>query len=457
MTLTAAAAIALGFVLCLFAVAAWVEARGERLARHPRWRHLAYTLALGVYCTSWTFYGAVGSAVREGWNYLPIYLAPVLLLLLAPRFLTRLSEAVAEDGASTVSDFIAARFGHDAALARLVTVTALLGSVPYIALQLRSIGNALAIASGQAIEAPAMVIAAVLLALFAILFGARRYEVAGRSEGLLYAIALDSLVKLAALALVAGLAGWLLLHAPAARVAHGVDLLAQRFRPQGLTLEFVTIALISTGAILVLPRQFYMALVEARQPADLPRARLGLAGYIGAMALLVLPIALAGLALLDPSARPDLFVMRLPDAHNSGLLLAVAMLGGVGAAASMAIVDATALATMVSNDLLAGMIIAGAAPDQPGAIGRRMLVARRLSILAIMAAALAWGQLVPPSQSLASIGLVAFAAMAQFTPLLLLAVTGRERDPIAAGWAWPPGCCCGAIRWRCRWCCRRAG
>ncbi|MDE2404831.1 MAG: PAS-domain containing protein [Sphingomonadales bacterium] len=445
MTLTAAIGLALAFVLCLFAVAALVEGRGQGLVGRPRLRHAAYTLALGVYCTSWTFYGAVGSAAREGWNYLPIYLAPVLLLLLAPRFLARLAEAVAEEGASTASDFIAARFGHDAALARLVTVTALAGSVPYIALQLRSIGNALAIASGRGIETPAMVAAAALLALFAILFGARRYELAGRSEGLLYAISLDSLVKLAALALVAALAAWLLVHAPAGQAARGFDLLAARFHPQQLTLEFMVIGLVSAGAVLVLPRQFYMGLVEARAPSDLPRARLGLAGYIAAMAVLVVPIAWAGLALLGGEARPDLFVLQLPSAAGSRLFLATAMLGGVGAAASMAIVDATALATMVSNDLLAGVVIARAAADAPGAIGARMLLARRLSILAIMAAALAWAELVPTTRSLASIGLVAFAAMAQFTPMLVLAVTARGRDPFAARvglaaglvlWAW---------------------
>ncbi|MBU6269265.1 MAG: PAS-domain containing protein [Sphingomonadales bacterium] len=457
MTLTQATAIALGFVLCLFAVAALVEGRsGRRLVERARLRHAAYTLALGVYCTSWTFYGAVGSAVREGWNYLAIYLAPVLLLLLAPRFLMRLAEAVAEEGASTASDFIAARFSHDAPLARLVTVTALAGSVPYIALQLRSIGNALAIVSAQRVELPAMVAAAALLALFAMLFGARRYELAGRSEGLLYAISLDSVMKLAALALVAGFAAWLLVNAAPGDAAQGWAELAGRFRPQQLTLEFAVIALISAGAVIVLPRQFYMGLVEARAPSDLPRARFGLAAYIAAMALLVLPIAAAGLALPGTDARPDLFVLQLPLAAGSWWFLAVALLGGVGAAASMAIVDATALATMVSNDLLSGAIIARAATGAPGAIGARMLAARRLSILAIMAAALAWAELVPSSQSLASIGLVAFAAMAQFTPMLVLAVYGRGRDPVSARigliaglalWAWtlalppvlPPG------------------
>ena len=170
-------------------------------------RQGAYTLALGVYCSSWTFYGAVGSIVRDGWLYLPIYLAPICLLLGAPRFLRRLAQAVAEEQATTVSDFIAARFGHDGAVARLVTLIALVGTIPYVALQFRSIGGALAFASGQPITTPTMIGSAALLALFAILFGARRYELAGRSEGLVYAIGLESVIKIVALTTVAGSCG----------------------------------------------------------------------------------------------------------------------------------------------------------------------------------------------------------------------------------------------------------
>ena len=161
MNLGLAILLVLGLIAALFAVAAVVER--ARLAPLLRLRRPAYVLGLGVYCSSWTFYGAVGSAVRDGWAYLPIYLAPVLLLLAAPRFLSRLARAVAEERASTVSDFIAARFGHDVVVARLVTVIALLGTVPYIALQFRSIGNALSIASGRAVEEPAIVATAVLL------------------------------------------------------------------------------------------------------------------------------------------------------------------------------------------------------------------------------------------------------------------------------------------------------
>jgi len=432
-----AAFFALALILMLFGVAALVERaaahpRAARLASSPRLRHGAYTLALGVYCSSWTFYGAVGSVAREGWNYLPIYLAPILLLLAAPRFLRRLSRAVAAEQAATVSDFIAARFGHDVIVARLVTVIALLGTIPYVALQFRSIGNALALVSGEPVAVPAMIAAAALLALFAILFGARRFELAGRSEGLVFAIGLDSLIKLVALVVVAGLGGLLLAGAGPQAFGAGLDRIGQRFAPERIDLETATIFLLSGLAIIALPRQFYMGLAEAREPDDLVRARHGLAAYLAVMALLAIPIALAGAALFGPGVPPDVYVLDLPAVSGHRAILAAALLGGISAAASMVIVDATALATMVSNDLIFPTILARGADGAAGALGRRMLRVRRLSIVGIVVSALAWALLVDSRNSLASIGLVAFAAMAQFSPHLLLATQAGGRDPLAA-------------------------
>jgi len=401
------------------------------LAKRPRLRHATYTLALGVYCTSWTFYGAVGSAVRDGWSYLPIYAAPIVLLLAAPKFLRRLSEAVADEQATTVSDFIAARFSHDIVVARLVTVTALLGTIPYLALQLRSIGGALSIVTANDVSEPAMLVAAPLLALFAILFGVRRFEVAGRSEGLLYAIGVESAIKLLALLAVAGVAVALIAAAPADQIASGTAELRERFRVDQLSIDVAVIFLLSMTAIIALPRQFYMGLVEARRPDDLVRARGGLALYLAVMAALVIPIALAGSMVFGPDISPDLYVLQLPAGEGYGIVLAAALLGGVSAAASMTIAETTALSTMISNDLVFPTMVRGTIA-RSGAVGRRMLTVRRQSIVLIMIAATGWALLVSPRQSLASIGLVAFAAMAQFTPHLLLAATGKGRDPLAA-------------------------
>ncbi len=434
MSLHLSSLVALALIVLMFAVATIVERRGAERA-NARLRRWAYTLALAVYCTSWTFYGAVGSAVRDGWSYLPIYAAPILLLLIAPRFLRRLADAVAEERATTVSDFIAARFGHDIVVARLVTTIALLGTIPYIALQLRSIGAALSIVSGADVSVPAMLVAAPLLAIFAALFGARRFELAGRSEGLVYAIALESAIKLLALILVAGLAVIVIAHADATALRSGLERFQQSFRADRLSLEVAIIFLIAMPAIIVLPRQFYMGLVEARQPDDFVRARFGLAAYLGVMAVVILPIALAGTTLLDPGVSPDVYVLELPAARDQSLILAVALLGGVSAAASMAIVDSTALATMVSNDLLFPTLVRRrvlASAGTSGAMGQRMLLLRRGTILVIMLSGLAWALLVSSQDSLASIGLIAFAAMAQFVPHFILAATGKGRDALAA-------------------------
>lgn len=433
MTLNQAALLALTAIAMMFMVAAAVEARGPSRALGKRVRHGAYTLALGVYCTSWTFYGAVGSAVREGWTYLPIYIAPIALLLAAPRFLAKLGQAVAEEKAMTVSDFIAARFGHDIVVARLVTVIALLGTVPYIALQLRSIGNALALVGHEQASVPVMVVSAALLALFAILFGARRFEMAGRHEGLLVAIAFESLLKIIALVMVAGLAVLIIARTPAARLDAAVTTFSAQFAPARLSLEFWVLCLISAMAIIALPRQFYMGLTQAQDPADLPRARFGFAAYLAVMAALVLPIALAGMVLLPTGDTMDLYPLLLPsEGGGQRWLVVVALLGGISAAASMVIVDAIALATMVSNDLVFAAVLRGGAPAAAGALGRRMLQVRAGAIAAIIALALDWALAISPDNSLASIGVVAFAAMAQFTPHLVLGVLGKGRDPVAA-------------------------
>jgi signal transduction histidine kinase/Na+/proline symporter len=458
MSLGLAALLSLCLIAVLFAVAALVEAGMARQmparASGSRLRHRVYTLGLGVYCSSWTFYGAAGSAVREGWNYLPIYLAPCLLLLFAPGFLQKLGDAVDEEKAATISDFIAARFGHDPGMARLVTLTALCGIVPYVALQLRSIGIAIALLSSRDVAGPVMIVAAVGLGLFAILFGARRYEVAGRTEGLMFSIALESTIKLVALVIIAGVSLRVLADAPALRVQQSLALLGEHFRPAAFSIDFGVILLVSALAVVVLPRQFFMGLAQARDPHDLHRARFGLAAYIATMAAMILPIALAGLVALPRDALPDLFVLRIPFAGHMGWPVIAALLGGISSAAAMVIVDTTALAIMVSNDLIFpavlrsggaevgdGSLVGPQGGPKGGHVGRQMMGVRRLAIIGVVGASLAWALLLPARSSLSSIGLIAFAGMAQFSPHFLLAVYGKGRDPVAGRLSLAAGFC----------------
>lgn len=420
--------VAIAYAAALFALAAWAERR--RAGGHaPRGRAFAYTLALGVYCTSWTYYGAVGSAVAEGWTYLPILLGPILVYLLAPGFLARLIGAVQREGATSISDFIGSRFGKSRGVAALVTLLALAGTVPYLALQLRSVGMSYAGLTGGAPEA-AMMLTALVLAAFAILFGTRRYDAAGRNEGVLVAVAAESLVKLVALLAVGALAVALLGGADPTLREAGLVRMAENFAPERLGLDFVVVMLLSAAAIVCLPRQFYIGVIEASAPENARRARWPFAGYLALTAVVVLPIATAGLAIIGPATTPDLYVLGLPAAVGAGALSLFVFLGGFSAATGMVIVESIALSTMISNDLVAPLLLRSRMA-QGADIGALLLKVRRLAILLVMGFGLGYA-LLNESGRLAAIGLVAFAAMAQFAPALLLAVSGSDRDAAAA-------------------------
>ncbi len=423
--------VALLYAAGLYAVAAWADRRRHRVAE-PRFRLPAYTLALAVYCTSWTFYGAVGSAAADGWSYLPIYLGPILVYLCAPGFLRRLIAAVQADGASSISDFIGSRFGKSRGVAALVTALALFGTIPYLALQLRSVGTSYAEIVGQGGTLVPMTMTAVALALFAMLFGTRRFEASGRNEAILYAVAVESLVKLAALLAVGGFAIWLYSEAPATQQVVGLDRLRANFDFGQLDVDFVVITLLAMTAIVCLPRQFYVGVIEARTPSDASRSRFAFIGYLLITTVVVVPITLAGLTVLPPGSIPDLFMLDLPLASGAKLLAMVVFIGGFSAATGMVVVETIALSTMVSNDLIAPLLLRHRRLSAEADIGATLLWVRRAAILLVMGAALAYSALIPASKPLASIGLVAFAAMAQFAPALVLAVQRPGGDEAAA-------------------------
>jgi Na+/proline symporter/CheY-like chemotaxis protein len=421
-------AIALGYLASLFLFAAWVERQRDRLAR-PRYRRPAYVLALAVYCTSWTFFGAVGSAAADGWSFLPITLGPILVWLLMPWLVPRLIESVQRDGASSISDFIGGRFGKSRGVAALVTLLGLFGTVPYLALQLRSVGTTFVEIAGGDRLVPVTATAAVL-AVFAMLFGTRRYSISGRSEAVLYAVAVESMVKLAALLAVAAFAVMRFAVAPPALQAKGLAQFSMRFDPGQLGGDFIVITLLAMAAIVCLPRQFYIGVTEAAGPADAEAARWPFLFYLLATTLAVVPITLAGLTLLPATSAPDLFVLDLPLAAGADGLAVLVFLGGFSAATGMAVVETIALSTMVSNDLVGPLLLPRLAPGSD--VARAMLIVRRLAIIAVMGAALAYALALPPGARLADIGLIAFAAMAQFAPALLLALRDRTGDARAA-------------------------
>jgi PAS domain S-box-containing protein len=428
-------ALAIGYLLLLFGVAFY----GERWSVYPgraRLRPWIYSLALGVYCTTWTFFGAVGTAVRDGWTYLPIYLGPALVFLFATPFLERLIAIVRAHNITSIADLISSRFGKSPALAALVAVIALTAGVPYLALQYMAVGTSIDVLTGPAAAgnpwpADTSLWAALLMALFAVLFGTRRLDATEHHEGVMLAIAFESVVKLLAFTAVGVYA---LLHLDAAP-----PLEATRLGSAGSVLSgnFIVTTGLAAAAIFCLPRQFLVGVVECADSRDVRTARIVFTAYVTLFSVLVVPIVLAGLGSgLAPLHNPDSFVLTLPLVRGNEALAVLAFLGGLSAATAMVIVSSIALATMLTNDIVMPVLWRSRwlKPTEGRDIGTLVLWLRRAAIFGL--ALLAWGYhrstLTPAS--LASVGLLAFAAVAQFAPAILAGLYWRRATRTAVFW-----------------------
>lgn len=424
---------ALLYVAVLFVVAWRAERRKGWLLRY---RPLVYALTLAVYCSSWTFFGAVGQSVNSTWSYLPIYLGPMLLFLFGGGFLRKLMLVSERQKVTSIADFIGSRYGKSRGLSALVTLLAIVGSLPYIALQLRAVTMAWDTVgegpdSGSFINLDTALATALLMGLFAMLFGTRHLEGRERNRGVVAAIALESVVKLFAFAAVAALATGLLLDG-------GNMVSAGQMDPLVPDANFLTQTLLATVAIVCLPRQFHMAVVEFQDQRDLRTARWLLPLYLGLFSLLILPIALAGepmLALGLPD--PDSLVLTLPMADGNSALTLLAYIGGFSAATGMVIVAAVTLAVMISNELVAPLWLFLSRYTRLSAtsLGNHLRLIRRVSILLLLL--LSWGmhRAITGVAPLASIGLLSFAAAAQLAPALIGALYWRRahRTGVLAG------------------------
>lgn len=430
------ATVALLYMAVLFAIAFYGDRRRAPLS--PRVRAWVYSLSLAVYCTSWTFFGAVGQAADQLWSFLPIYVGPVLLMLFAPWVLQKMIMISKQENITSIADFIAARYGKSQALAVVVALICVVCVLPYIALQLKGIvlGVNLLIGAGPdstGIRAQdTALIVSLILALFTIVFGTRNLDVTEHHRGMVLAIAFESLVKLTAF-LAVGIF-----------VTYGLydgfgDLVDKaRVAPQLNEYWKETVhwpaMLLQTGvamtAIMCLPRQFHVLVVENIEPRDLNLARWVFPIYLVLAALFVVPIALAGQMQLPAGVMPDSFVISLPLAEAHPALALLAFIGGASAATGMVIVASVALSTMVSNDMLLPWLLRrkGEA-EQPFEVFRHwLLTVRRVSIALILLLAYVSYRLLGSTASLATIGQIAFAAIAQLGPAMIGALYWKQAN-----------------------------
>jgi Na+/proline symporter/CheY-like chemotaxis protein len=415
--------VAAAYVAGLFWVAHRQELKAQHAPSHTKGQVWLFGLALAVYCTSWTYYGAVGTAATGGWDYLPIYLGPILVFAFAGPLLKKLVKAGKAHHVTSIADFISARYGKSQRLAAFITVIAVIGALPYIALQLKSIAMTYSVLTGDASTASSqhdlVLVVAGVLALFALAFGTRHADITRPNVGLVRAILVESGLKLLALLCIGGLAAVVLTQADPQRIAAAAN--TAPFDLGNVDARFVSLTVLAMGAVLCLPRQFHMLVVECTDPKVLPRARWVFVGYLLVTALVVPPIAMAGLAALPAGTPPDLFVLLLPTAQGQSALALLTFLGGFAAATGMVIVSSVALSIMVTNDLVipALLKLRSARQDDQKAIALRQRTFRRIAIVGLLVLAYGFHRIVTQEQTLAALGILSFAAAVQFLPALI--------------------------------------
>ncbi|ODU48420.1 PAS-domain containing protein [uncultured Aquimonas sp.] len=410
----------------LFGAALLGERRPQLLQRH--WG-LIYSLSLAVYCTSWTFYGTVTQAARSGWWLPPTFVGTILLYVFGIGLLMKLVKLAQAHRATSLADFIATRLGKSSSLAAVITLIAVLGVLPYIALQLKAVAMSFGLLTrGNAVDAPAWqdsaLYVALAMALFAILFGARSASATEHNRGLVLAMAVESLLKLAAmLALGVYVSTNFDISTPPTPAADGAS-------------GFPALIVLGVLAMFTLPHQFHVGVVECREQTHLRSARWLFPLYMLLIALPVLPIAAAGSAVLAPLGVPsDLYVLALPlSGGDSGFAL-LAFLGGLSAATGMVILSTLALSLMIGNHWLAPLLLRGSWGARAGRNLRgSVLLQRRLIILAVVLLAWIYSRAIAGSEALADIGALSFSALATLAPALGFAIWRPQTPPRAVLW-----------------------
>ncbi|PKR55608.1 hybrid sensor histidine kinase/response regulator [Thalassospira marina] len=443
--------VAMTYIGLLFAIAHYGD-KYARLWRMSRLKPVIYALSMAVYCTSWTFFGSVGTASLHGFAFLPIYIGPLVMMLAGYPVMVKIATVCRAQNITSIADFLGSRYGKSQSLAALVAVIAMVGILAYIALQLKAVSTSFDVLLGPLGEDIVRHSAAnftkdtafyvtILMAVFGVLFGVRYIHASEHHDGLILAIAFESTVKLVALLAVGlfvvfGLFGGM--NDLASQASARPDITAL-FAPENwLTPHFFVGSLIGMFAIICLPRQFHVTFVENDDSRNLKTARWLFPAYLVAINLFVVPIAVAGLLLFDGQAavNPDTFVLTLPLLGGQNGLALIAFVGGLSASTGMVIVSCVAVSTMVCNDLVMPVLLRlPRLRDQAnGDVSQLVLKIRRIAVLVLMFLAYGFYRFLSEKYALADIGMLSFAAVAQFAPALLAALYIKAVNRTGVRW-----------------------
>ena len=418
----------------LFAIAWYGDRRadaGRSIIANPT----VYALSLAVYCTTWTYYGSVGRAAATGIGFLPIYLGPTLMLALWWFAMLKVVRIAKANRLTSIADFIAARYGKSQLLGGLVTVIAVVGVIPYIALQLKAVSNSLFILlhypeivmPARADAAPLLqdsaLYVALIMAAFTILFGTRHLDATERHEGMVAAIAFESVVKLAAFVAVGVFVTFGIYDGFADIFTRALEMpkLAALMNFGGNYSSWASLTFLSMAAIMLLPRQYQIAVVENVNENHLRRAIWQFPLYLLLINLFVLPIALGGLLHFDSTmVDADTFVLTLPMAFQQQGLALLVFIGGLSAATGMVIVETIALSTMVCNDVIMPIMLRWKwlGLSERSDLSWQLLNIRRWAIVIILLLGYLYFRAAGEAYALVGIGLISFSAVAQFAPVM---------------------------------------
>lgn len=432
---------AFAYLGLLFGIAYYGDqaaAKGRSIIANP----YVYSLSLAVYATAWTFYGSVGRATVTGIGFLPVYLGPTVMATLWWILLRKIIRIAKDNHITSLADFVSSRYGKSAALAGLVTTIAVLGVTPYISLQLKAISSSFNVlldygsaSAGQtqigSVWTDTAFYVAILLGAFTILFGTRHLDAAERHEGMVAAIAFESLVKLVAFLCIGIFVTFVMYDGPGDLFTKAAQLPQAKetfvignsntdvFRSWA---SLFSVALISMLAIVFLPRQFQVAVVENVDETHLNKATWLFPLYLLLFNIFVLPIAFGGLLHFKGApVNPDTFVLTLPLSEGHGALALLVFIGGFSAASGMVIVESIALSTMVCNDLVMPILlrIKRLKLTERENLSGLLLGIRRVTIMLGLLLGYAYFRLASEAYALVSIGLISFAAVAQIAPAVL--------------------------------------
>ena len=447
---------ALLYLLSLFVVASYGD-RKRRDGADQNSRPIIYALSLAIYCTSWTFFGSVGLSASSGFDFLAIYIGPLLMITLAFPLFSHTIRVSKAERITSIADFIASRYGKSTATGAVAALIAVLGTVPYIALQLKAISNSVdamvtqyqpSLLGGGGSPVDTSLFISVLLALFAVLFGTRHADATEHQDGLMLAVAMESIVKLFAFLTVGLFVLFVLFDGPSDLIlqAQQSSYVQSSFSGGVRWSTFGISTLLSFCAFLLLPRQFHVGIVENHSTDELKTARWMFPLYLVLINLFVVPVAIAGMLTFGASVDADNYVLALPlnsDAYAISLLV---FIGGMSAATAMVIVGCVALAIMISNNIVLPLILRqrkDGRVERPisraGDMTPVLLNIRRAAIFGILALAYTYFQVAGDSAALASIGLLSFAAVAQFAPSFFGGLIWRRATSRGAIWGMTAG------------------